>query len=53
MWFQQDGATCYCGSNNAVNADEVLWVLDWPPRSCDLILLDFFLGFSERESICK
>lgn len=51
MWFQQDGATCH-------TADETLNLLatrfpgriisnraevNWPPRSCDMTPLDFFL----------
>ena len=54
MWFQQDGATCH-------TARETIQLLhqsfpgrvisrfgdqNWPPRSCDLTPLDFFLwGF--------
>lgn len=51
MWFQQDGATCQ-------TAHETIGILkgkfdervisrngpiEWPPRSCDLTPLDFFL----------
>jgi hypothetical protein len=51
LWFQQDGATCH-------TADETMNLLNtrfagriisrrsevnWPPRSCDLTSLDFFL----------
>ena len=56
MWFQQDDATCH-------TADETIQLLhetfpgrvlsrfgdrNWPPRSCDLTPLDFFLwGYSK------
>ncbi|CAI6355943.1 unnamed protein product [Macrosiphum euphorbiae] len=51
MWFQQDGATCHTaratmdilrerfeGMVISRNGD-----INWPPRSCDLTPLDFFL----------
>ena len=54
MWFQQDGATCHTsletrelirlkfGERVISKKEEV----EWPPRSCDLTPLDFFLwGF--------
>jgi hypothetical protein len=54
MWFQQDSATCHTarettellrekfhGRVNSRNSDQ-----NWPPRSCNLTLCDFFLwGF--------
>lgn len=58
MWFQQDGATCH-------TADATMDILherfegmvisrrgdvNWPPRSCDLTPLDFFLwGFLKSQ----
>ena len=51
IWFQQDSATCH-------TAEEIFYVLDpvfedriisrradvvWPPRSCDLTLLNYYL----------
>ncbi|GFV25159.1 uncharacterized protein TNCV_592251, partial [Trichonephila clavipes] len=33
LWFQQDGATCHTARAT----------IDWPPKSCDLTLLDYFL----------
>lgn len=58
MWFQQDGATCH-------TADATMNILqqrfagmvisrrgdvNWPPRSCDLTPLDFFLwGFLKSQ----
>lgn len=51
MWFQQDGATSHTATQT-INllkekfADKVLsrnGPVNWPPRSCDLTPLDFFL----------
>lgn len=51
MWFQQDGATCH----TAISTIELLkrkfkdsiisrnGPVNWPPRSCDLTPLDYFL----------
>ncbi|GFU79913.1 uncharacterized protein TNCV_577931 [Trichonephila clavipes] len=51
LWFQQDGATCH----TARATDDLLkdtfgdrlisrfGPVNWPPRSCDLTLLDYFL----------
>ncbi|GFW28905.1 uncharacterized protein TNCV_202281 [Trichonephila clavipes] len=36
MWFQQDGATCLL-------KDTRFGPVNWPPRSCDLTPLDYFL----------
>ena len=54
MWFQQDGATCHTATET-INllkekfGDRIIsrrGTVNWPPRSCDLSLLDFFLwGF--------
>lgn len=51
MWFQQDGATCHT-SNEIVEILKAKFPgrvisrrvdVNWPLRSCDLTLLDFFL----------
>lgn len=51
LWFQQDGATCHT-SHETINllketfGERVIsrnGPVDWPPRSCDLTPLDFFL----------
>lgn len=51
MWFQQDGATCHT-SRDTINLlrekfnDRVISRnadVTWPPRSCDITPLDFFL----------
>lgn len=50
MWFQQNGATCHTANatldllrekfgNRILSSGSV----NWPPRSCDLTPLDFFL----------
>lgn len=51
MWFEQDGATCH---TTRVTMDLLrgefgeqfisrLGPVNWPPRSCDLTPLDYFL----------
>ena len=51
IWFQQDGATCHTAN---VTTDLLRTVFEnriiirnsnvnWPPRSCDLTPLDYFL----------
>ncbi|CAK9827661.1 hypothetical protein ANTRET_LOCUS5336 [Anthophora retusa] len=54
MWFQQDGATCHTARETIQLLHESLpsrvisrfGDKNWPPRSCDLTPLDFFLwGF--------
>ncbi|XP_075163253.1 uncharacterized protein LOC142235887 [Haematobia irritans] len=59
MWFQQDGATCHTANEtmallrNKLNGrvisrnDDV----NWPPRSCDLTPLDFFLWGYLKEKV--
>lgn len=50
-WFQQDGATCHtAGATLAVLSEKFpgriisrFGDVNWPPRSCDLTPLDFFL----------
>lgn len=51
MWFQQDGATSHTTQANRALLQEKfpgriisrLADVNWPPRSCDLTPLDFFL----------
>lgn len=51
MWFQQDGATCHTSRATMELLEEKFgeWIIsrhgfvNWPPRSCDLTPLDFFL----------
>lgn len=54
MWFQQDGATCHTANETVTLLHEQFegslisrnGDVNWPPRSCDLTPLDFFLwGF--------
>ena len=51
IWFQQDGATCHTAE---ATFDVLQPVLEyriisrradvvWPPRNCDLLLLDYYL----------
>lgn len=53
-WFQQDGATCHTARDTLTLLHEKFegsvisrgGDVNWPPRSCDLTPLDFFLwGF--------
>ena len=51
MWFQQDGATCHTATatNDLLKSkfgDKLISrnePVNWPPRSCDLTPLDYFL----------
>ncbi|GFX46786.1 putative DD41D transposase [Trichonephila clavipes] len=51
LWFQQDGATCHiaCATINLLKdtfGDRLIsrfGPVNWPPRSCDLTPLDYFL----------
>ncbi|GFX83568.1 uncharacterized protein TNCV_325171 [Trichonephila clavipes] len=51
LWFQQDGATCHTARatidlSKDTFADRLIsrfGPVNWPPRSCDLTLLDYFL----------
>ncbi|GFX69153.1 putative transposable element [Trichonephila clavipes] len=51
LWFQQDGATCHTARAtidllNDTFGDRLisrLGPVNWPPRSCDFTLLDYFL----------
>ena len=53
IWFQQDGSTCHTAEATldvfkdciiSYRADVV-----WPPRSCDLTLLDYYLWGAVRD----
>ncbi|GFW96813.1 uncharacterized protein TNCV_2159491 [Trichonephila clavipes] len=51
LWFQQDGATCHTARATIELLKDTLGdrlisrfgPVNWPPRSCDLTLLDYFL----------
>ena len=51
MWFQQDGATCHTSTATidllkSKFGDKLIsrnGTVNWPPRSCDLTPLDYFL----------
>ena len=51
MWFQQDGTTCHTAIETMALLREKFYGhviscrgdVNWPPRSCDLTPLDFFL----------
>lgn len=51
LWFQQDGATCHTAGDTmdllkGTFGDRIIsknGPVDWPPRSCDITPLDFFL----------
>ncbi|GFV30560.1 DUF4817 domain-containing protein [Trichonephila clavipes] len=51
LWFQQDGATCHTARATIdllkdTSGDRLISrfvPVDWPPRSCDLTPLDYFL----------
>ncbi|GFX72767.1 uncharacterized protein TNCV_4063621 [Trichonephila clavipes] len=56
LWFQQDGATCHTARSTIDLLKDTLGdrlisrfgPLNWPPRSCDLTPLDYFLwGYVE------
>ena len=59
IWFQQDGATCHTAnetmallrdkSNGHVISRD--GDVNWPPRSCDLTPLDFFLWGYLKEKV--
>ncbi|XP_075149032.1 uncharacterized protein LOC142222665 isoform X2 [Haematobia irritans] len=59
MWFQQDGATCHTANatmvllRNKFNGRVISRNGDvkWPPRSCDLTPLDFFLWGYLKEKV--
>ncbi|GFU64399.1 DUF4817 domain-containing protein [Trichonephila clavipes] len=45
LWFQQDGATCHTAraTIDLLKEFHVFGPVNWPPRSCDLTPLDYFL----------
>ncbi|GFX79932.1 DUF4817 domain-containing protein [Trichonephila clavipes] len=54
LWFQQDGATCHTARADLLKIDLLkntfgdrlisrFGPVNWPPRSCDLTPLDYFL----------
>ncbi|GFU87858.1 uncharacterized protein TNCV_964141 [Trichonephila clavipes] len=51
LWFQQDGATCHTARATIDLLKDTFGVrlisrfgpVNWPPRSCDLTPLDYFL----------
>ncbi|PRD19517.1 UNVERIFIED_CONTAM: hypothetical protein NCL1_57108, partial [Trichonephila clavipes] len=52
LWFQQDGATCHTTRATTIDlfkdklGDRLIsrfGPVNWPPRSCDLTPLDYFL----------
>src|SRR6476661_390930 len=58
MWFQQDGATCHTANETMVLLRDIFNGLvisrggdvNWPPRSCYLTPLCFFLwGFLKKK----
>jgi len=59
MWFQQDGATCHTANEtmallrNKFNGRVISrnGDVNWPPRSCDLTPLDFFLWGYLKEKV--
>lgn len=62
IWFQQDGATCHT-AKDTINllktkfGDSIIsknGPINWPPRSCDLTPLDFFLwGYVKSMAYCN
>lgn len=59
MWFQQDGATCHTANAtlNLLKDKFGDWIIsrrgfvNWPPRSCDLTPLDYFLWGYVKEQV--
>ncbi|GFX03943.1 uncharacterized protein TNCV_4678481 [Trichonephila clavipes] len=43
LWFQQDGATCHTARATIDLLKDTFGAVNWPPRSCDLTPLDYFL----------
>ena len=60
-WSQQDGATCQTTRANMAFLQETFpgriisrhGDIKWPPRSCDLMPFDLFVGLRERPSLCR
>ncbi|GFS72726.1 transposable element Tc3 transposase [Trichonephila clavipes] len=60
LWFQQDGATCHT-ARAAIDllkdtfGDRLIsrfGPVNWPPRSCDLTPLDYFLWGYVKPLVC-
>jgi len=59
MWFQQDGATCHTAHATidllkSKFGERVIsrnGPVEWPPRSCDLTPLDYFLWGSVKSLV--
>ena len=59
MWFQQDGATCHTANETMALLREKFngriiargGDVNWPPRSCDLTPLDYFLWGYLKEKV--
>ncbi|GFU78070.1 uncharacterized protein TNCV_553231 [Trichonephila clavipes] len=61
LWFQQDGATCHTARATIDLSKDTLGdrlisrfgPVNWPPRSCDLTPLDYFLlGYGKSLALC-
>ncbi|GFV91415.1 putative LOC100569746 [Trichonephila clavipes] len=56
LWFQQDGATCHTARATIDLLKDTLGdrlisrfgLVNWPPRSCDLTPLDYFLWGQQK-----
>ena len=62
LWFQQDGATCHTARATIdllkeTFSDHIIsrfGPVNWPPRSCDLTPLDYFLvGGQHSQRYCR
>ncbi|GFV84064.1 putative LOC100569746 [Trichonephila clavipes] len=59
LWFQQDGATCHTARATIDLLKDTfgdhlisrLGLVNWPPRSCDLAPLDYFLWGYVKSSV--
>ncbi|GFU34664.1 uncharacterized protein TNCV_1993761 [Trichonephila clavipes] len=60
LWFQQDGATCHTARATIdllkdTFGDRLIsrfGPVNWPPRSCDLTPLDYFLWGYVKSLVC-
>ncbi|GFX26258.1 uncharacterized protein TNCV_948581 [Trichonephila clavipes] len=60
LWFQQDGATCHTARATIdllkdTFGDRLIsrfGPVNWPPRSCDLTPLDYFVGLCKVIGLC-
>ncbi|GFS67778.1 hypothetical protein TNCV_4364351 [Trichonephila clavipes] len=61
LWFQQDGATCHTARATIdllkdTFGDRLIShfvPVNWPPRSCDLTPLDYFVGLCNVIGLCR